>query len=406
MPLFAESEEKIYGDILVDVVNSTNISRTSPGSKMRALIEAVSQKLGRMYSTFDLNIGQAFLDGAEGQFLNYIGDMMNLPRQGETGASVGVQDRIVRMFVDIGNFGDINSGNPITIPTGTLISTAPGGAGIAYRTVISTVLAADVDEAYLAVESVRTGTANNVGANQLVHHTFTGYDDSVNNSLQVTNDSDVSQASDVESDSNYRFRIANQLLNLETSNPTSIRLTALAVPGVADVEIVPFHRGIGTYDLLIKSTAPNISQSLIDAVSEALIDVTAQGIVPEARGPKEIGISVVASLTYRRVLSESEQSSIIQAATDNVTAYINNLDIGEDFIAQEVLERILDASDLIQKVGTLTQPFDNLYIYKPSRLEDGKTRSTLVEDYEADVDERVIVENRLAGSTPILIRSA
>ena len=35
MPLFAETEEKIFGDILFDVVSTTNISRTSPGSKAR-----------------------------------------------------------------------------------------------------------------------------------------------------------------------------------------------------------------------------------------------------------------------------------------------------------------------------------------------------------------------------------
>ena len=60
---------------------------------MRALAEAVSRKMGRMYSVFDLNFAQAFLDAAEGQYLNFIGDMMGVSRLGEQAATVTSQDR-------------------------------------------------------------------------------------------------------------------------------------------------------------------------------------------------------------------------------------------------------------------------------------------------------------------------
>jgi uncharacterized phage protein gp47/JayE len=406
MPLFAENSDKIFGEIMNDLVNSTNITRSSPGSKTRALIESVSKKMGRMYSTFDLNFGQAFLDGAEGKWLGFIGDMMGVPRSGEQAATVTSLDRNVRFSTELGTFGDINSGLSITIPAGTIISTASGGGGIRYRVVVSTVLSSASSEEYVSVQAVRTGSVQNVGRNQLRYHDFNNYTGYLNDSLKVTNTADIVTGSDLETDSNYRFRISNQVVAAESANDTSIRLAALAVPGVADVTYLPYHRGIGTYDLLIKSVTPTVSSSLIAAVFSSVSQVTSQGIVPRVRGPSEIGFSLVGTLRYRRTLSLEEETKIIDAATVNVTNYINGLDIGEEMILQEVLERILSTSDLIKKVGETTKPFDNIFIYRPSRLEDNKIRSTLIDDYTAASDERVIVENIYAGTTPILLRSA
>lgn len=406
MPLFAETQEKIFGDIMNDLVNSTNISRSSPGSKMRALVEAVSKKMGRMYSTFDLNFGQAFLDGAEGKWLAYIGDMLGVPRLGETAAVVTALDRNVRFVVDLGTFGDINGGASILIPSGTIISTQAAGGGIQYRVVVNTILDAAADEAYVSVQAVRTGSAQNVGKGQLRHHTFTGYTDAVNSSLKVTNDADIVTGGDLESETNYRFRIANQVTAAENANEIAIRLAALQIPGVADITLIPFHRGIGSYDLLVKSTTPTVGDNLIASVGAAVNQVTSNGIVSRVRGPTELGLQVVGTLTYKRKLSTDEESQVLQATTQNVTDTINALDIGEEFVVQDILESVLTTSDLIKKVGITAKPFDNMFIYRPSRLEDNKVRSTLIDDYVPEADERIIVENKFAGATPILFRSA
>jgi uncharacterized phage protein gp47/JayE len=406
MPLFAEKEENILGDILFDIVDSSNVTRSSRGSKMRALAQAVSKKMGRMYSVFDLNIGQAFLDGAEGKFLNFIGDMMAVPRLGEDNANIGSLDENIRFFVDIGTFGDINGGSPILIPAGTIISTATAGGGVRYRTLVNTILSPTDSEAFIAAEAVKTGSSSNIGANQLIFHTFTGYSDVANDTLKVTNNADIVSGQDVEIDSNYRFRIANQVLSIERANQTAIRLRALSIPSVADVVIIPFHRGIGTYDILIKSTTPSISDSLVATVQDAIDTVTSQGIVGLARGPTEIGISMTGTITFKRQLSTDEETSILTAATDNVIEYINNLDIGEEFIVNEVIERVQATSDLIRSLGRPTAPLDSLFIHRPSRLEDNKVRSSLIEDFQPKTDERVIVELESAGNTPILLRSA
>ena len=148
MPLFAETEDKIFGDIMTEILEGTNLSRSSPGSKMRTLTEAVSKKMGRMWSQFDLNMVQAFLEGAEGKFLNYFGDLMGVERLGEEPASISSVDKNVRFYVEVGTFGDINGGSSILVTRGTLLGTQDAGTGIQYRVVVDTVLAASTNEAY------------------------------------------------------------------------------------------------------------------------------------------------------------------------------------------------------------------------------------------------------------------
>jgi hypothetical protein len=63
-------------------------------------------------------------------------------------------------------------------------------------------------------------------------------------------------------------------------------------------------------------------------------------------------------------------------------------------------------SSEIKNVGSAFDPFESIYVYKPTKLEDNKIRGVLLSDYSAGEDERVIVENQYAGTTPILFSIA
>lgn len=404
MPLFAETEEQIFGEILRTLVNDTNITRTSPGSKMRSLAEAVSKKMGKMWRQFDRNVALAFLDGAEGEYLNFIGDLLALPRLGAEPARITAQDKTIKFYVDVGTFGDINGGGSITLPTGTIISTGANASGVLYRTVVSSVLISTDSEMYVPAESVRIGDASNIGANELAYHNFTNYTDSVNDTLKVTNEADIFTARDIEIDANYRFRLSQRVVEAQGANPTAIQLTALTVPGVADLVYLPYHRGIGTSDLILKSTTPVITNSLITAVQEAVDQATSAGNTTKVRGPVEVGIALVATLTLNQAVSIDTQTQIINNATNNVINYINSLDIGQELILNQIVERILSTSSVIKNVGSFTKPFDKIFKYQPSSLEDNKVRSKLIADLQPTEDERIITETKYAGATPILIR--
>lgn len=405
MPLFAETEEKIFGEILFNVANNTNIRRSSPGSKARAISEALAKKLGQMYKKFDTNVAQTFLDGATGKYLDFLGDMLGVTRLGESSAVVVSNEKNVRFYTDIGTFGSINGGNAINIPAGTVISTGQTG-GINYQVPYPVILPSSASVYYVGVQAMQTGTSSNLGAGQLVYTNFQNYTQALQGTLKVTNDAEVHSGQDIETDVNYRFRIANQVLASERANTTALRLAALGVPGVADVVMLPFNSGIGTVDILVKATVPHVTTGLLAAIQDAVSNVTSQGIVATVRGPSETGFSMVATLITRTRLSASDQSALISQVTNNVTNYINSLDIGEDLIVNQMVQKVLDTSDQIKNVGTANNPFDQLYVYKTSKLQDNKVRSTLLGDYTPDADERIIVETAYAGITPILFRVA
>ena len=406
MPLFSQTEAAIFGDVLYDIVNSTNLTRVSPGSKTRAIAQALSRKLNKMWRQFDLNVVQSFLTGAEGRYLDLVGILLATPRLGEVTASVTSNQRLVRCYVDVGTFGDINSSQSIHLPKNTVISTQPYGEGVRYRLPYAVILSSGQNNTYIPVEAMVSGSGANIGIGQLRYIDFSDYTDVLNNSLKVTNDAEVVVGQEVEGDVNYRYRLANKVISAETGNETSIRLAALMVPGVADVITLKYFRGIGTYDLLIKATVPVPSAGLIAAVQEVVERVTAQGIVPRVRAPVDIGMSLIASVTFRKVITPTEQSNILNTCMRNVTDYINNLDIAEDFIVNEVVERVMATSDLIKNIGSASKPIDSLWIHTPSQLEDNKVRTTLIGDYTPESDAKLSVETLYGGATPILVKVA
>jgi uncharacterized phage protein gp47/JayE len=403
-PLFSQTKERILGDLLTDIIDNTSISKTSVGSKTRAIAEACSSKMGGMYKKFDLNVAQSFLPAAEGKYLDFIGDMMGVARLGQETAQVPSSELNVRFLVDSGTFGDINGGNSITITAGTKVSTGPAGTGIVYTVPYNVILSSTASQTYVAVRAVRAGSNSNIGARQLVYHDFINYDDSAADSLKVLNDAEIIKGLDGEIDTNYRFRISQQTTAAEAANLTAVRLAILNTPGVADLVMIPWFRGIGTFDALIKAVTSTLPTGLIAAVEESVSKVAAQGIVYNVRGPKEIGFSATGTLSLRKKLSSAEETNIINAVTSNITDYVNSLDIDEDLILNELVERVMATSDQIKNIGSYTKPFDSLFVYKQTKLEDNKIRNTLIGDYNPEEDERVIVETQYAGNTPILFR--
>ncbi len=401
-PLFTESKDKIFGDLLIEVINNTSITKTSVGSKTRAIVTALSGKLGQMGQKFDINVAQAFLAGAEGKYLEFIGDMMGVEKLGQETASVSSSERVIRFYVDSGTFGDINNGNSILLSSGTSVGTAIAGTGVTYRIPYNIILSSSLSEVYVAAQAVQPGTRSNLGARQLRFHNFTNYTGSADDSLKVVNDAEVIKGQDGEIDTNYRFRISKQVTGAEKANLTSIRLAILNVPGVADLVVLPYFRGIGTFDVLIKAVTPTVPAGLLSAANEAVLKVVAHGIVPSVRAPVEVGVSLTGKLTFKKRMTASEETNILNAVTSNTTDYINSLDIDEDMVVNELVERVMATSSEIKNVGKATKPFESIYTYKPTKLEDNKIRGLLLEDYSTEEDERVIVENQYAGTVPIL----
>jgi len=361
MPFFGRTQEDIVSEIVSDLVNNTALTTAAPGTKARALTEAVAKRLATAYRQFDETILLSFIRHAEGKFLDWLGELLSLERRQPTRASVSAGQLVVKFYVETGTFGSINGGLDITLPAGVNISASPTTTGIAeYRLPVSVVLNRTRSEQYVPVESLASGSAASVGRYQLKYHDFNGIDNYTD--LKVINTSSIDNGSDTETDASYRYRLSQQVVAAEAANSTSIRMAALAVPGVADVVLYPYAQGAGTFEVLLKSTTPTVSQSLIDAVQAAIEEKKGVGLYVIAKAPDTISLKFVISLKSRRTITSSEQTAITRDVRQSLKEYVNSLDIGESFSLAEAIQRVMEVSDEIQTMGiTPGRPIDEMY---------------------------------------------
>lgn len=400
--LFEKSFERLQGEAMNQLLAETNITRTSPGAKARTLLKVVNRKLNKAYQEFDVNLLKSFLPFAQGQFLDYLGDMLGVPRAPALRASAAAADKLVRFYVDTAinaNFGAINNNNDIFIPSGTQISSGPNGTGVVYSVNPGVFLNRLDSEQYVACVAVQDGSSSNVGQGLLTNHNFVDY--TAVSGLLVTNDALIDNGRSLETDTNYRFRIANQTLASERANSTAIRLAVLSVPGVSDIVLRRYARGIGTSDILIRAVVPNTPDSLIKACQNAISRVQAEGCDVRAEKPRLTGLSFQISVTWRQDASTSDRETIRSGISSALSDYVNNLGINETFIVNEAIERVMSVDSKILNIGTAQKAFDLINLYKETKLRDNRIKEELLNDYTPQTDERIIIE--LSLETPIVI---
>lgn len=402
--LLTRDSDRILGELLYEVSSSTGLTRTSPGSKVRSLLEAISKEIGRLYTQLDVNIVQAFLSGASDKYLDFFGELLNMPKFGQESATVSATHKNIRFYVDSGKFGDINDGISILIPAGTLIGTLPAARGAQYRLTYDVLLPFSKSEVYVTAEAVQSGSAGNLGAHQLIYHNFNNYADSLNKTLKVTNLAEITTGHEPEDPENYRYRLANALVASEQANDIAVRLAILSVPGIADMVFIPYHRGLGSFDVIIKSVSPYATPALLSAVQNAVARVTSLGVLGTIRAPKEVGVSLEILLKLTEVVSDEAALGIISSVRQAVGDYVNNLDIGQSLIINEIVQRVMAVDERIKDMGTPGKPLESIYIYKPTRLQDSKIRSLLTTNYETLADERAIIETEETIGDPISVK--
>lgn len=371
------------------------------GGKARAILDTVNKRVAEAYSVLDLGVAKAFLSSASGQWLDLFGDVLACPRLPSVAAGISEEAQAFKWYVASGTFGDINGGADITISRGQLISSDASDSGVLYRVAADVTCPAASNSVWFSAEALTPGEASNVGSNSLRFHSFTSYTDYANNTLLVTNVHPIGNGRDYEGDANYKYRLSRRVLEAEAANETAIRLAALSTPGVADVIMIPYYRGIGTFAVIIKSIQPTVSTSLVDDVKTRISKVQGYSSVAHVKGPRETGFSCRLKITYSKQLTEDELLAIESQIQDVVISSVNALDIGETLYVSRIIASLYSISTMIVSVGEQGKLTEESYIYKSTRLGDSRVRQTLISDYVPQSDERVIIEPSL--SAPITL---
>jgi uncharacterized phage protein gp47/JayE len=392
---FEDKNSELMSSAIDELRASTDITQLTPGAKARSLLEIINREIANAYNSFSVDLLQAFVNKSEGRNLDFIGELMGVSRIQASRNALSSVSQVQRFFVENGTFGDINGSSSFTIPTGTIVSTritSDEEEAISYTLTTDVICSAAASEVFASLRSLEFGDTSNIGAGSLVIHNYEQYTDYLNLTLKTTNVEGIAYAENTESDINYRYRIINQTLASEQANSTSIRLAVLSVPGVADVQLDEYNRGIGTGAAYIKAVVPTVGAVLISTAQDAIDRVRAFGNFIEARQPPLVGIELQVTLNLIKELPTLEATNLKARVRSAIYQYINGLDINQD-LDLELLEReILGVDSNIKSLGIPSKRLDQVFIWKYSAAEDNRIRFVALNGYTAVNNQRIVVE--------------
>lgn len=313
--------------------NRTNMTNFDRDSKIRVLSDVLTDEL--LQDREDMT--EAFyanqISNAVGEQLDSIGDRLGLSRRQPVFADVTKAESSLAFYVDSGDFGAINSGSPITIPQGTIVSTDPNsnelGSTIEYKLTASYTLPATSSIFFVDAQASNLGSKYNVGAQVLRRHQFTNYTDSTAGSLKVVNFYPILNGRDRETDENYRFRLSQFYSSLVQINNSRIKLAALQVPGVVQTRVMPAYYGIGTAGVAVMGAEFQTNARLVDGVQAHLNETQTPGLRAQATGAVQATFDFNLEIKTSRDLTDSEQVVLRAEIKRAMLDYFRRLSLGD-----------------------------------------------------------------------------
>jgi uncharacterized phage protein gp47/JayE len=403
MVFFERTKRTIISNSLDKLSETTNISQLAPGSKARFVLDTIAEEQENQHRVFDTNLMQAFVKYSNGKFLDFFGDMMNLPRNPATFAESDEQNFM--FYVSTGTFGDINSGANFIIQAGTTVQTVPYEGSvitpgiesqptITYQTTQDVTCIASQSFVYVPVRATIEGRNSDVPRNVLNQHNFTSYIESTAGNLKCTNQYAISNGEDRESDDSYRFRLASVFEARSLSVFAAIRLAALSIPGVSDIKEVMCEQGPGTYSIYVKGFTPTTSPRLLREVAAACQLVSSYGIRPFVLAPPPLGTEFVAAVSWNPKATEAQIAEGYRNMRNSLERYMNTTDIGQSVLISDLIDVMLQSTPYAFSIGANnSNEFEEVYIYRSDPLRNGTVRNIFSGNtIEPLYNERVILE--------------
>jgi len=403
MPLFPITKEEIFMRHIERLNSSTNITQNTPGGKARFFLDAISTEQSRQYDFFNENIVQAYLQYSSGKFLDFWGDLFQIPRLESLNAE-STDDNFM-FYVDSGTFGDINNNGSFVIPAGTTIS-IPAFSGsvvtpnitstntVSYSTIAAVRCNPQESFIFVKVRASKEGRQGNVPKGVLLKHNFVSYSAAGKNSLKCLNRFSIDNGDERETDGAYRYRLMQGFRGRHKAVAAAIRLAALSVPGVANILSVPSEQGPGTLTIYVKGTTPTTSPQLLAKVASSVQSVIGEGVRLFTFGPRPIGIELFVGVNWSPKATEQQKLQEKSLIKETAQSYMNTLDLGQPLDLNTLFFTMLRAAPSALSFGKATpNKFEEVYVYRSIVNGVGYIRSRFTGEIIAPLyNERVILE--------------
>lgn len=338
MPRSTKSLSQMNATSLRYLAENTEITYLSEGSNARALVEASNLEISRLQEYISATYSNTFINTAQGIYLDLLGDMLGVKRLSKRASGVSAEDQNIQLSVATGTLGDAfpspGNANEGLIPAGLSIQTIAGE--ITYKTPEVTTFPKGVTEVFVSAVSDSPGSGNNVGKGKLVIHDGPA-------GVSVTNLKTIANGSEVETDKEFRFRLANIIASTPTANETAIRLAVLGIPDVSRVELNQYARGAGTFDVLLVPAGNTISTAAQELARRSVEAVSAFGINSRVRQPNYIRFRISVQLIPRTGVGAGTIDSNKLNAKNAILNYFESIPMGGEFIVNRLRASIIQS---------------------------------------------------------------
>jgi hypothetical protein len=347
-------------------------------------VDQNKKELAQIYSSSLLSKAS----GIELEVLVY--NLFGLIRRPASYATSFKEEKNVMFYVNSQSaitFGDINNGQDILIPKGTLIGSSSAFDSFdnaVYSVIVDTILPANSSTKFVDVIAATPGSPSLVSETTLINHNFSNYFDNSLNSLRVTNRFPIINGSNTETDDDLRNRAVHFVDSQRVGSLDSITSSALSIPGVLNAIIIPGYYGIGTTAVVCKGVDQESSIRLVSDVQKTLDTLNLLGGNFYAILPVYISLNLKLRLDVSESISTQEidnlknliKSEVFTFARNNISQFVNLNSLSNE-LARKVSISSTSKAALVK--NNSTQFGDSVFFEINISKNTGSTESAILE---------------------------
>lgn len=313
-----KTADEIYREMIETFTRETGMEPDGAG-EMAVRMYALAVQVYGLYQEAEWTRRQCFPQTATGEELDKHAWLRGLSRNPASRA-VGT----LRFSVSTAPETDL------PIPQGTVCMTA---GLVRFETTQAGVLKAGETAAEVPAQAVLAGPGGNTPAGTI--RTMAVAPTGI---AACTNPAAFSGGWAEEDDEALRARVLDSYQNQPNGvNEAYYAQQALAVEGVAAVNVVPRARGLGTVDLYITDSGGVPEQGLLEAVRADLAPKREIGVSLQVLAPETVTVNVLVTVKAKAGFSASQ---VLEAVRADLAAWFDGTMLGKDLLLAQIGQRI------------------------------------------------------------------
>lgn len=294
-----KTAKEIYQEICENYAELTGTA-VSDGCDMAVRLYAAAAQIESIYIYNDWVKKQCFPQTATGEYLDLHAEMRGLKRN-EALRAVGIIKFMTNAPAE----------QEIDVPIGTICVTA---SGLRYKTVVDGTISIGETSCYCLSQAIEKGSEGNVDANTIVYMQQAPIGIS-----SCVNEKAFSEGTDSEDDEALRTRIISTYSRLPNgANIAFYEKTAMGVPGVAAVKVIPKNRGIGTVDLVISGPEGMPKENVIEEVLNQINYSREICVDVQINPPTEVSVDININICVENGYSFNAVANDVKTAIENM----------------------------------------------------------------------------------------